>query len=140
MLKKVCLYARKKMKKLKKRIASIEEDIQYLKEESLSFTQISELEDYKSQLENQLIELDHIYHTYCNKKTSTQYELKFRGKRVEVLLVPDLLADPLNHLISSMSPLGKELENVNEGDILTVKTDHDQIRYKVSRVKTYFSP
>ncbi|MBD3329616.1 hypothetical protein GF357_03925 [Candidatus Dojkabacteria bacterium] len=139
MLKKVCVHALNKIKKLERRIKSIDEDIEYLKDENLSLTQITELENYRDQLSEEMGQLQRIYDSYCKQKTSKQYELVFRGKKVEVALVPELLADPLNNFISKVSPLGQKLEDVNEGDVLTVQTSRDRIRYKVSKITTYLS-
>jgi transcription elongation factor GreA len=60
-----------------------------------------------------------------------KYLLDVNGQSREVMIVAPDEADPTKNMISTNSPLGKALENKNQGDTVLCETPAGQVSYKI---------
>ena len=60
-----------------------------------------------------------------------KYLLDVNGQSREVMIVAPDEADPTKNMISTNSPLGKALENKNQGDTILCETPAGRVSYKI---------
>lgn len=124
---------RSKIKNLKLEIQKVirkRDDIEPTSEEDIAFRkslseQIFLLDTQVHELENTMVE------STSSKVIGREFTVDYHGRSREFVIVPSVLADPREGLISLESPMAKKLVNKKEGDKVTVESPIGKMEYRV---------